>query len=125
MLQVVRRIIIEPVDQPEARAQGRGDHARARGRADEREARQVEPYAARVRSLVDDDIEPEILHRGIEIFLDGLVEPVNFVDEQHVALLQRGEKAGEVARLLDHRAGGGDDGDAHRLRHDVGQRRLA
>ena len=125
MLQILRRIIIEPVHQPEARAQGRGNHPRARGRADEREARQVQPHAARVRPLVDDDVEPEVLHRRVEIFLDVLVQPMDLVDEKDITLLQRGQQSRKIARLLDHRAGGDDDLHAHRLRHDVRERGLA
>ena len=47
-----------------------------------------EPHAARVRALVDDDVEPEVLHRGVEVFLDGRREAVDFVDEENVAALR-------------------------------------
>ena len=110
---------------PKAREQRRGEQAAARGRADEREARQVQPHAARVRSLVDDDVEFEILHRRVEIFLDGLLQAMDFVDEQHVALLEIGEQAGEVAGLLDGRAAGALEVRAHRLGEDVGEGGLA
>ncbi len=50
---------------------------------------------------------------------------MDFIDEEHVAFLQRGQKAREVACLLDHRAGGGGDVGAHGLGHDEGQRRFA
>ena len=77
--------------------------------------RQVEPDAARVRPLVDDDVELVILHRGVEILLDGRLQPVDFVDEKHVAAFERGQQAGEVARLFDHRAAGAFDVHAHRV----------
>ena len=91
----------------------------------EREARQVQPDAAGVRPLVDDDVELEVLHRRVEVFLDGLLQTVDFVDEQHVACLEVGEQAGEVAGLLDGRAAGALEVRAHRLGEDVGERGLA
>jgi hypothetical protein len=125
LLQILGGIIIEPVDEAEAGAQRRGNHARAGGRADEGEARQVEPDAARIGALVDDDVEAEILHRRVEILLDVFVEAVDFVDEEDVALLQRGEESGEVACLFDDGAGRRGDVRAHRPGDDVGERRFA
>ena len=65
--------------------------------------REVDLDRARRRAGADDEIELEILHRGIEDFLDRRIEAMDFVDEQHVARLEIGELRGEVARL-------GDDG---------------
>ena len=67
---------------------------------------QVQPDAAGVRPLVDDDVELEVLHRRVEVFLDGLLEAVDFVNEQHVALLEVGQQAGQVAGFLDGGAAG-------------------
>jgi hypothetical protein len=39
-------------------------------------------------TLADDEVELEILHRRIEHLLDRRVEPMDFVDEQNVALLR-------------------------------------
>ena len=124
-LQFLRRIIIEPRVHPEARAQRRAEHARARGRADQREARQIQSNRPRVGPAVDDDVELVVLHRGIEVFFDRGLQPVDFVDEQHVAPLERCEQAGEVTRLLDHRAAGAFDVHAHRVGDDVGEGGLA
>ncbi len=87
--------------------------------------REIQPDAARVRPLVDDDVEFVVLHRGVEVFLDRGLEAVDFVDEKHVAAFQRGEQAREVAGLFDRRAAGVLDVHAHRVREDVGERRLA
>ena len=122
--QLRRRVKIEPVRHPEARAQRRADHAGARGRADERELRQVQPHTARVRPLVDDDVELVILHRGVEVFLDRGLEPVDFVDEKHVAAFERREQAGEVAGFFYHRPAGVPDVHAHRVGDDVGEARF-
>ena len=119
------RVVIEPRRHPEARAQRRADHAGARGRADQRELRQLQPETARLRSLIDDDIEPVILHRRIEIFLDRRLQPMDFVDEKHVAFFQTGEQARELARFFDHRSAGVLDVHAHRVGDDVGERGFA
>ena len=97
----------------------------ARRRADQREFGEIELDRARRRSLADDEIELKILHRRIEHFLDRGIEPVDFVDEQHVALFEIGEQRGEIAGLGDHRPGGGAEIDAELARHDLRQRRLA
>ena len=73
----------------------------------------------------DDEVELEILHRGIEDFLDRRIEAMDFVDEQHVARLEIGELGGEVAGLGDDRPGGRAEIDAEFARDDLRQRRLA
>ena len=90
-----------------------------------RERRQIDLHRARGRSLADDQIELEVLHRGIEDFLDRRIEPVDLVDEQHVARLEIGQKRGEIAGLRDHRPRGGAEIDAELARNDLRQRRLA
>ena len=87
--------------------------------------RQIDLHRARRRALADDEVELEILHGRIEDFLDRRIEPVDFVDEQHVARLEIGEQRGEVAGLGDHRAGGGAEIDAQFARDDLRQRGLA
>ena len=123
-LHLLRAVIIEPRRHPETRTQRRAQHARARRRADERELRQPQLQTARLRSLVDDDVEFVVLHRGIEILLDRRLEPMDFVDEKDVALFQAREQSGQLARLFDHRSARVLDVHAHRVRDDVGERRL-
>ena len=50
---------------------------------------------------------------------------MDLVDEQDVAVLQIGEQSGKIARLGDHRPGGGAKADAHFPGDDLRQRRLA
>ncbi|ENN87306.1 hypothetical protein RHSP_25949 [Rhizobium freirei PRF 81] len=50
---------------------------------------------------------------------------MNFIDEEHVALLEIGQQCGKIARLGDNRPGGGAEIDAELLGHDLRQRRLA
>ena len=124
-LQIFGHVIIQPFADGKTREQRRGEQAAARGRADEREARQIQPHAARVRPLVNDDVEFEILHRRVEIFLDGFLEAMDFVNEQHVAFLEIRQQPGEVAGFLDGRAAGALEVGAHGLGEDVSERGFA
>ena len=116
---------IQPHRNAEAVAQRIGEQPRARGRADQRELRQIDLHRARRRPLADDEVELEILHRRIEHLLDRRIEPVDLVDEQHVALFEIGEQRREIAGLGDHRPGGGAEVDAKLARDDLRQRGLA
>src|SRR5919201_6855903 len=118
-------VVAEPEGHPEAVTERRRQEAGARRRADESERRQVEREGARGRPLADDDVEPEVLERRVEDLLDGAVEPVDLVDEEDVARLERGEDRGDVALPLERRASEGADADAELLADDVGEARLA
>ena len=37
----------------------------------------------RARALIDDDVELEVLHCGVEVFLDRGLQTMNLIDEQH------------------------------------------
>jgi hypothetical protein len=89
-LEVRRRVVLQARDPPEAIAQRRREQAGARGGADQREARQIEAHRARARSLSDQDVELEVLHRRVEDLLDRRRQPVDLVDEEHVAGFQVG-----------------------------------
>ena len=110
---------------PKRSRKRRGDQAGAGGGADQREGRQLDLHRARRRPLADHQIEFVILHRGIEDFLHRRIEAMDFVDEQNVARFQIGEDGGEIARLGQHRAGGGAEIDAQLARHDLRQGGLA
>ena len=125
LLQLLAGVEIEPHRNAEAVAQRRREQAGARRRADQRELREIDPHRARRRPLADDEVELVVLHRGIEDFLDRGIEPVDLVDEQHVALLEIGEQRREVAGLGDDRAGGGAEVDAELARDDLRERGLA
>ena len=40
-----------------------------------------------------------------EVFLDGFLQAVNFVNEQYITFLKIGEQPGEVGGLLNRRSG--------------------
>ncbi|MGY4299268.1 hypothetical protein ACVWXN_007363 [Bradyrhizobium sp. i1.4.4] len=119
------RIEVEADRDAEAIAQGIGEEAGARGGADEREFRQLDLHRACRRALADDQVELKVLHRGIEHLFHRRAEPMDLVDEEHVALFEVGEERGEIAGLGDHRTRGRAKADAELLGDDLRQRGLA
>ena len=119
------RVEVEPVGGAEPVAQRAADPARPGRGADHRERLEAEAERPGRRALADHDVERVVLHRRVEDLLDRAVEPVDLVDEQDVALLERGEDRGQVAGPLDGRARGVFDVDAQLARDDRGQGRLA
>ena len=97
------RVGLEPVLDAEAVAQRRREQPGARRRADERERRQVERDDARAGALPDRDRQPRVLHRRVEGLLERAVQPVDLVDEEDGARLERGEQRGDVALALERR----------------------
>ena len=125
LLELGLGIKVEPHRNAEAVAQRIGEKPGAGGGADQRELGEIDLHRTRRRSGADDEIELKILHRRIEDFLDRRIEPVNLVDEEHVALFEVGEQRREIAGLGDHRARRGAEIDAELARHDLRQRGLA
>jgi hypothetical protein len=112
---------------PRARsvAQRGRQQARARGRADERERRQVERDHPRTRAGADRDRQLAVLHRRIEGLLDRARQPVDLVDEEHRARLERGQERGDVGLALERRPRGLHERHPELGGDDLGQRRLA
>ena len=125
LLQLRLGIEVEPDRNAEPVAQRVGEQARACGRADKRELREVDLHRARGRSLADDQVELKVLHRRIENFLDRRIEPMDFVDEQHIALFEIGEQSREIAGFGDDRPRRGAEVDAELARDDLRERGLA
>ena len=108
---------------------------RSRNGADSIPARVVAPTSVkrlqrqlqrlRVRAAIDDEVDLEIFHRRIEKLFDDAPEPVNLVDEQDVAVFERGEDADEILRLLERRAAGRPEVRAELARDQARERRLA
>ena len=101
---IVGAVELQPVDDAETVAERRSEEPRAGGRADEGERRQVELEGSRGRPFPDHDVDLVVLHRRIEDLLDGRIQAVDFVDEEHVTGLEVGQQGGEVAAALDDRA---------------------
>src|SRR4051812_8929406 len=123
--ELLDRVGLEAGLDAEAVAQRRGQQPRARRRADQRERRQLERHHARAGALADGDRQPAVLHGGVEGLLQRAVEPVDLVDEEHRARLERGEEGGDVALALERRARRLHERHLELAGDDLGQRRLA
>ena len=82
-----RRVEHEAERDAETVAQGLRQKAGAGGGADQGEGGEVDAHGARGWALADDEVELEILHRGVEGFLDGGLQAVDFVNEEDIARL--------------------------------------
>ena len=74
-----------------------------------------------VHSGVEGDVDFEIFHGRVEIFLDDCGEAMNFIDEQNVTLGELGEDADEVGALGQGGPAGDVDLGVHFVGDDVGQ----
>ena len=123
--QLVLRVEVEPEGRPEPVAQRRADPAGPSRRADHGERLEAEAQGPRARPLADHHVERVVLHRRVEDLLDRPIEPMDLVDEQHVALVERGEDRGQVAGPLDGGTRRVADVHAELARHDRREGRLA
>jgi hypothetical protein len=123
--QVALFVEVEPVRDPEPRPQRRRQQPRSRRRANEREGLQRHLHRSRARALADHDVGLEVLHRRVQMLFDHRAEPVDLIDEQHLALFEVGEDRDQVAGLFEHRPRGRAHRDAHFVGDDVGERGLA
>ena len=125
VVEVSLLVEVEPVHDAESGPQGRREQTGARGRADQRERRHRHLHRPRAGPLPDHDVDLEVLHRRIEELLDDRTHAVHFVDEEHIALLEIGQDARQIAGLLERRPRRGAHRRAELVGNDVGQRRLA
>ena len=123
--EILLRVEVQPVDRPEAVPQRSADPPGPRRGADDRERPEREAQRAGGRALADHDVERAVLHGRVEDLLHGAVEPVDLVDEQDVALVERGQDGRQVACPLDRGPRRVPDVDAQLAGDDRGERRLA
>ena len=122
MLQIRHVIELQALHDAEAVAQRRSQRAGARGGTDQRKRRQVELDGARRRAFADHNIQLIIFHRRIEHLFHHRRETVDLINKQHVVRFEIGQHRRQIARLLQHRAGGGAQIDAHLIGDNIGQR---
>ena len=108
----------------ETGTEGSGKQTAARSGTHQSKGIQVELYAACRRAFVYHDVYPVVLHGGIKILLHYGTEPMDFVDEEHVVRLQRSQDTGQIARLVQYRAGRDLETHAQFVGYDVAQRGL-
>src|SRR5687768_17360386 len=124
-LEILGRVVIEPLLDAEARSHRWREHAEPRRRADERESLDRHRDRLCLRTFGQTDLDLVVLHRGIEELLDHRSQAVDLVDEENVALAEIRERADEIAGLLECRAGGGVDVYRQLTGDELGERRLA
>ncbi len=124
-VEIIVAVELEVVRHAEAAAQRAGDQPGSRRRADEAEGLDVERDRARVHPRIDGDVDAEVFHRGIDVFLDGGGEAVDLIDKEDVAAAKLGERADEVAGAGERGAGGDVDLPAHLVADHVREGRLA
>src|SRR5438093_2581159 len=95
------RVEVQPMDHTETRTQRCGNQTGARGCADQGKAAQIEPMGPGTRALADDDVEFEILHRGIKDLFDAGLKTMNLVDKQDVAKFKIRQYRREIPFQLD------------------------
>src|SRR3990172_8202498 len=88
------------------------------------EGGEVEGEGGGRRSLAHDDVEPEVLERGIQDLLDRVVEAMDLVDEEHVARLEPGEDRRHVSLALERGPRDGAQAHPELLADDRRERRL-
>ena len=120
-LEIRRGVRRQALDEPEAAAERAGEQTLASGRADEGERLDEDREHAGVGARVEGHLDPEVLHRGVEVLLDADRDQVDLVDEEDVAALEAGQQPEEVLRLVQGRAAGGVELAPELLGHDAGQ----
>ena len=86
-MQRFRRVELDVRGDPEAAAHRPGQQADARRGADQGEWLDRHGDRAGVHARIHRQVDLEILHRGIERFLDHHRQAVNLVDEEDIPLL--------------------------------------
>ena len=74
-------------------------HAASGGGADQGEALELHRDRAGAHAVAQDDVDAEVLHRGIDELLDDPRHAVDLVDEEDGALVEVGEEREQVGGL--------------------------
>ena len=90
------RIKLQPQQQPKPRPQRRRKQSRPRSRAHKRERLHIHGVRARRRPLPDHDVELVVLQRGIKNLFQRRLQPVHFIDEEHLPVVQIGKDGGQL-----------------------------
>ena len=109
----------------ESASQRLSEQPRSRGRTNQREGLEPDGDDLGMHAAVDGEVDLEILHRGIDVFLDGGRHAVDLIDEEDVTFRHSRERPDEVTRLRKRRSTRGVEPRTHLRRNDMCERRLA
>src|SRR5205807_2055465 len=79
----------------------------------------------RLGSFGEADFDLVVLHRRVEELLDDRPQAVDLVDEEDVPFAKIGERANQIARLLERRSRCRSNVDAELARNELGESCLA
>ena len=96
--QLLDRIELQVAGETEPVAQRTRQQSGAGGGADQREGRQFQRDGCGAGALAHDDVHAEVFHGHVQHFLGRPGHPVDLVEEEDLALGQRGQDGGQVAR---------------------------
>ena len=82
---------------PERRRKGSGPG----GRSNQGEMSQIDPDGGGPGAFPHDDIKGKVFHGGIEYFLHVPIQPVNFIDEKDVMILESSQDSCQFSRTAD------------------------
>jgi len=125
LLEIAGRIEVEPLLDPKPRAHRRSEHAEPSGGADQRELLDLHADCLRLGSFREADVDSPVFHRWVEEFFDDRSEPMDLIDKEDITFTEIRERADEVTRLFERRAGSRSDIHAELSRDQLGQGRLA
>ena len=123
-LEIIGRIGLQLLVHSEPRAERPRDLTLTRRRPDQGEVAKIDPDRPGGGSLVEHDVEGEILHGGVHVLLHDNGQAVDLVDEEDVAGIQVGEDPGEILGPRQRGAGGGVDLRPHLPRDEIRKRGL-
>ncbi len=63
----------------------------------------------RTRSLANNQVHAKIFHRGIQYFLDGGLQAVDFIQKENFLFFERREDRCQITFALQQRSGAGLD----------------
>src|SRR5277367_2939795 len=79
---------------------------------------------ARAGALPDDQVDTEILHRGIENFFERRLQAMNFIEKEKIPRVKRREYGREIAFFFEERPGADFDRRTHFIGEDLRERGL-
>lgn len=114
-------VVLEVVDDAEARSEGGREKTGAGRGADQCEGLAGDLDGAGVDAAVEEDVDSKIFHRGVDELFDRDGEAVDFVDEKDIAAAEAFERCDQVGGACEGGAAGDADFAAHFVGDDVGE----
>jgi len=122
MLELLSCIVIQPIRNTKTRPHRGSEHAGTSCSPYKRKRWEVDPNSSGFRTLINDDVQPEVLHCRVEVFLNAGVKAVDLINKENVLFLEIGKNAREITRALNLRTASRVHPRTDRVGNDMGQR---